>query len=692
MQFGRVDLCQEDVLRIKYPVLLLILLFPIIAHSQSTLNFPRAFTPDDLKSTGFAVVNPGTTAAAVTFTLYGASGAVAGTSAQTIPQAGQLALLGSQLFPSATQPGWVQVTSNIAGLQGFWVGGDFATFTDGADSAPTSNDLVFPLVTNTTELNIANTGAGSNSVTIRIFGADGTELAAAASRTIAPNGVLQSQATALFPAANLDNARYVRVTGAAGLSGTAVINGFIVSEWGVTNAISVASAGTEANFPHVVSGVGGGGNYTTVIGVTNLAAAAQTVSITFTPLTGSPTTISRTVAASGSLRDTAQNLFSFPAAFQDGWVRVAGTASLTAFVDYADSVAGGSAVVPVQTAPRTNLMFAHIADLDPWLTGLALLNTTTANATVSVYAMNPGGTLIGGAGSVPTAQFTLNAGAKTAKLLKDLIPQTQQRLNDGGFIFITSTQPLFGIELFFTRNLRILANVAAGSGTGFTPPGGSGPVTLTSVSPTRAAIGTTITLTGSGFNSTPANNLVIFSAATGTVQAAASTASSTSLTVTIPNGAITGPMLVQANGQTSTAVIVEILATTTSLLPGSTVTVNGSATTAGVDIYVPTAAGTLNATLIGIGDPNTSFAYGGTSVEIARGQTKQLLLSGTGLSSGTSVAISGDGITLGIAQFQSGFVFVNITVAASATAGARNVIVTNSNLDMSILSGGLFVR
>jgi hypothetical protein len=554
--------------------------------------------------------------------------------------------------------------------------------------------MIFPLVTNTTELNIANTGTGSNSVTIRIFGSDGTELAAAASRTIAPNGVLQSQATALFPAANLDNARYVRVTGAAGLSGTAVISGFIVSEWGVTNAISVASAGTEANFPHVVSGVGGGGNYTTVIGVTNLAAAAQTVSITFTPLTGSPTTISRSIAANGSLRDTAQNLFSFPAAFQDGWVRVAGTASLTAFVDYADSVAGGSAVVPVQTAPRTNLMFAHIADLDPWLTGLALLNTTTANATVSVYAMNPGGTLIGGAGNVPTAQFTLNAGAKTAKLLKDLIPQTQQRLNDGGFIFITSTQPLFGIELFFTRNLRILANVAAGSGTGFTPPGGSGPVTLTSVSPTRAAIGTTITLAGSGFNSTPANNVVIFSAATGTVQGTASTASSTSLAVTIPNGAITGPMLVQANGQTSTSVIVEILATTTSLLPGSTVTVNGSATTTGVDIYVPTTTGTVNAALIGIGDPNTPIAYGGTSVEIARGQTKQVLLNGTGLSTanGSTVAISGDGITLGVPQFQSGFIFINITVAASATTGARNVIVTNSNLDMSILSGGLFVR
>src|SRR5207244_5154388 len=136
------------------------------------------------------------------------------------------------------------------------------------------------------------------------------------------------------PGTNLDNARYIRVTGAAGITGTAVIAGFLVNETGVTNAVSVASGSTDANFPHVVSGVGGGGNWTTVVGVTNLASSSQTVSITFTPLTGTPTTISRPIAANGSLRETAQTLFSFPAAFQDGWVRVTGSASLTAFVAF----------------------------------------------------------------------------------------------------------------------------------------------------------------------------------------------------------------------------------------------------------------------------------------------------------------------------------------------------------------------
>jgi hypothetical protein len=674
---------------------MLLLACPIVAYSQSTLNFPRAFTTTDLATTGFAAVNPGTGSAPVTFTLYSANGAVVATSSKTIPPSGQLALLGTELFPGATQPGWVQLTSTMSGLQGFWVGGDFATYTDGADSTPTTSDLVFPLVTTNTELNIANSTATSNNVTIRLFGADGVELAPAVTRLITPNAVLQSQASALFPTGNLDNARNVRVTGAAGLAGTAVISGFLVNETGVTNAVSVTGALTEANFPHVVSGVGGGGNYTTVVGITNLASSAQNVNITFRPESGgSPITVTRSIPANGSLRETAQNLFNFAGGFQNGWVRVTGTASLTAFVAYADSVAGGFAIVPVQTVPRAYLMFAHIADLAPWLTGLALLNTTGNNATVSVYAMNPDGSLIGGADNVPTAQFTLNAGAKTAKLLSELIPQTQQRTADGGFIFISSTQPLYGIELFFTRDLRILANVAAGSGAAFTAPPPPAPLTLTSISPTRVPISGTLTMNGSGFSPTAASNTIVFTGASGSVPVPASTATATSLTVSVPAGAITGPVFVQVGAQISAPAILEVLATESTLPPASTVNVGVASTTTGVDIYVPPPAGALNATMIGIGDAGTSINLGGSSVEVTRGQTKQLVLGGTGMNqaSGTSVSISGGGITISSVQFQSTFVFVNFSVASTATTGARSVIVTNSNLDRTVNSGGLIIR
>jgi hypothetical protein len=81
--------------------------------------------------------------------------------------------------------------------------------------------------------------------------------------------------------------------------------------------------------------------------------------------------------------------------------------------------------------------------------------------------MNPTGSLIG------TTTFTLAAGANAPRLLRDLIPQTQTRPSDGGFLFVRSSLPIHGIELFFSRNLQVLANVPAGHvapGITFVPP------------------------------------------------------------------------------------------------------------------------------------------------------------------------------------------------------------------------------
>ncbi len=56
--------------------------------------------------------------------------------------------------------------------------------------------------------------------------------------------------------------------------------------------------------------------------------------------------------------------------------------------------------------------------------------------------------------------------------------------------------------------------------------------TITSFAPTSGPIGTTVTITGTNFNTTPANNIVFFGATMATVSAA----TATSLTVTVPIG------------------------------------------------------------------------------------------------------------------------------------------------------------
>jgi hypothetical protein len=64
--------------------------------------------------------------------------------------------------------------------------------------------------------------------------------------------------------------------------------------------------------------------------------------------------------------------------------------------------------------------------------------------------------------------------------------------------------------------------------------------TITGFTPTSGPIGTTVTLTGTNFNTTAANNIVYF----GPVKATVSTATSTSLTATVPLGANYQPITV----------------------------------------------------------------------------------------------------------------------------------------------------
>lgn len=63
---------------------------------------------------------------------------------------------------------------------------------------------------------------------------------------------------------------------------------------------------------------------------------------------------------------------------------------------------------------------------------------------------------------------------------------------------------------------------------------------ITSFTPTSGAVGTTVTITGTNFNTMPVNNVVFF----GATQAVVSAASATSLTVTVPAGATYKPISV----------------------------------------------------------------------------------------------------------------------------------------------------
>ena len=440
-------------------------IFPAICHAQSTLSFARAMQPADFRTTGFAVVNPAATSATVSFSLYGAGGSPEQVSTLTIPARGQAAKLASELFTSTRASGWVQATSDTTGLQGFWFAGDFSTFADGAEAAPSSNELVLPLIAPQSEIDIANTGNADVTLMLHLLGEDGGDLWTAYPKRIPPKGFFKADVATLFVGIDdFSASRHMRIECGcpdASYAAAIIARDFIAGpSWAVANAVPASQNTFVANFPHFVEGPQGSANWRSVLGITNLSkTSANDVTITFMSETGTPlrSPVERTLPPNGGLRAFVRD-FGVPPGFQNGWIRVMSTSGLplTGFVTYADTAAGGVAVVPPQLDAEMALLFSHIADLAPWFTGLALLNTNKSAANVGVFALNPSGTLIG------KSEFALQPGTKTAKLLSELIPQTQNRASDGGFLFIQSDLPLFGIELFFSRNLQILSNVAAG--------------------------------------------------------------------------------------------------------------------------------------------------------------------------------------------------------------------------------------
>ncbi len=100
---------------------------------------------------------------------------------------------------------------------------------------------------------------------------------------------------------------------------------------------------------------------------------------------------------------------------------------------------------------------------------------------------------------------------------------------------------------------------------------------ITSFSPSRAAAGETVTITGTNFSSTPANNTVWFNGFEATVTAS----TETSITITVPSVAETGPVSVRTSGGVSTSSASFIVIPTIigfnppSGAPGTTVTITG---------------------------------------------------------------------------------------------------------------------
>jgi YD repeat-containing protein len=183
-----------------------------------------------------------------------------------------------------------------------------------------------------------------------------------------------------------------------------------------------------------------------------------------------------------------------------------------------------------------------------------------ANGT-AVYAYDSVGNLLSisrlSAGAVATVDFTPKSGpiGTTVTILGtgfDATPAQNTVTFNGTAATVTAAS---------TTRLTVTVPAGATTGTiGITSPGGStstgtaftvtaggGTPSISSVSPDVAAVGAGLTITGTGFDPTPANDRIAVHLKT----ALAATASATQLTTTVPAGATSGRLVLVTPGGTA---------------------------------------------------------------------------------------------------------------------------------------------
>src|ERR1700691_977442 len=157
---------------------------------------------------------------------------------------------------------------------------------------------------------------------------------------------------------------------------------------------------------------------------------------------------------------------------------------------------------------------------------------------------------------------------------------------------------------------------------------------VTGFSDASGATGSTLTIYGSGFSTTPANNQVYFNGVAATIISS----TTNSLTVTVPGGATTGTITVtDSNGTVSsshnfTVSSVPSIASFTPAIgaPGTTVTVSGS--------NFPASASAVQATINGVAATVTSSSASSLTLTVPSGATPGPIVLTTAIGTATSTA------------------------------------------------------
>lgn len=459
-----------------------LLSFATSMFCQSVLNLPR-LVEENGRFTNIAIANPSNRTASIRYQLYDESGNPIAVSSKTavtkLAPGAQFAQFANQLFSIQSDfRGWAQVNSDDnTNLRGFYLmGDDAATLLDGADGAQAYREQILPFLANdsttSTEINIVNPNDYTAYINVRAFNFDGTVSPyGTIGLTLQPHAVFRLSTREIFSNSTYPNASYYSIVSNVGVLAMEVVEDLAQPETACLNGVDVNAAGRVLNFPHAVLG----GDYFSVLGVINLLDIPQTVQVSlYRPdgilmNTGSiPNPLSITLNSKASLRKSLVDLFQLSSSLNSlmsGWVRVESSfGPISGFIAYGNLSTPSLAAVGPQLQPVNAMVFSHLAPQSlGYFTGIALLNINPTTASVKLSAIDRNGV------TTSVRQISLSPQQKIAQLVSDLLPEAKDQV--GGSVVIVSDQPLFGIELFGSTNLRVLANVPAEEvSSTYTPP------------------------------------------------------------------------------------------------------------------------------------------------------------------------------------------------------------------------------
>ncbi len=400
---------------------------------------------------GLAMVNTSAETAHVELSGFDISGGTVGSAyKKDVPAGSQFSILLSEALPSLKQ-GWVQITSNKPDLMSFsLLGNSGLTQMDGAElSGAISSKLLFPEIraqgTSETQIYIVNPNAAQVEVvltfhtttrdypltfTIKAHGAFAQAFSKTFGSFSGSGGYLTIETKEEKPVFAMEifgNGR--SIAGLLGLDMTRPRATLFGAQLASTSAVD------------------------TILNVINLGTTAVDVTLEAFDEAGIlvKSVVVSKLAAGQQYRKPATEIFGLSKDLV-GWVRIRTTdGSLVGCLSFGDTAGNFMASLPLQALGAREFVLGHVAQTDEVFTGVTLLNAGAGYAEVSLEVLDRAGTSKG------IALFELKPNEKRARLLTEYLPELARQ--EGGFVQVRSSAPIFGFELFGHNLLRFMSAV-----------------------------------------------------------------------------------------------------------------------------------------------------------------------------------------------------------------------------------------